>query len=365
MSSLDQKLDTTVTKMGVQPAGLQNVSLKAVAITAGASALLYIGGEYYGFPLWAKVLAAIIPWAPLFFLEAAWKYENYGTYMLLGVFVILQIGHLGEHTAQVLQLWVADGDLSAAHGVFGALDRELVHFVWDSFVWIGLLWAVYQFGVRNKWLWVSLVAASFHEVEHIFLFYLDRFHTPFYEAGGTTGLLAKGGMIGSPFARPYLHYIYNFVVVVPLIIAFWDETKYAYNKWLARALPDLTEQEKISTSTQLDPVRVEAGQTIFKEGDKADNFYIVTEGEVEVVRGGNGSEMKIATLGPGQFFGEMGLLTGRPRMATVRATKETHLMALDASEFGNLMTRSRGGAADIAYEMKQRSSGQAPTPAAT
>ncbi|MGH2807339.1 MAG: cyclic nucleotide-binding domain-containing protein, partial [Actinomycetota bacterium] len=130
------------------------------------------------------------------------------------------------------------------------------------------------------------------------------------------------------------------------------------------ALPDLTEQEKVSTSTQLDPVRVDAGQTIFNEGDKADNFYIVTEGEVEVVRGGDGSEQKIATLGPGQFFGEMGLLSGRPRMATVRATKETHLMALDASEFGNLMNRSSGGAADVAYEVKMRTSEPSTTPAA-
>ena len=353
-TTLDQKLDRAVTKIGGQPAGLQNVSLKAVAVSAVASAFLYLGGAYYGFPLWANVGVAILPWAPLFFLEAAWKYENYGTYMLLGVFVILQIGHLGEHTAQVTQLWIADGDLSAAHGVFGALDRELVHFVWDSFVWVGLLWAVFKFGVRNKWLWISLVAASFHEVEHIFLFYLDRFHTDFYNAGGTTGILAKGGMIGSPFARPYLHYIYNFVVVVPLIIAFWDETKYAFNVWLGKALPDMTEQEKISASTQLDPVRLEAGQTVFKQGDKPDNFYVITEGEVEVVRGANGTEEKIATLGPGKFFGEMGLLSGRPRMATVRATKETHLMALDANEFVNLMNRSAGGLADVQYEVAQR-----------
>ena len=361
VEAADSKLDRILTTIGGQAAGLQRVSLKAVLITGVFSALIYGGGEAYGFPLWAKIGAAILPWLPLFVLEAAWKYENYGSYMLMGAFTILQIGHLGEHTFQVMQLWIEGGEASRAHGVFGALDRELVHFAWDSFVWIGVMYLLVKLGWRNKWIWISFIAASFHEVEHLFLYYLDRFEPEFYASGGTTGLLAKGGMIGSPLARPYLHYIYNFFVVVPLVMAFWDETKYAYNVWLDRALPSLTEQEKISTSTQLDAVRADAGEVIFREGDKADRFYLITEGEVEVERGGQ----RIAILGAGQFFGEMGLLTGRPRMATVRATKETHLMSLDASEFTNLMARSQGGATDVELAMRYRTMQLPDQPAVT
>lgn len=333
---------------------LQRVPLKAVLVTMLASGFLLLGSFYYGFPLWGKVGVFLLPWLPLFYFEAAWKYEQYGFYAMVGVFTILQLGHLGEHTVQVFQLFITGGDITVAHGVFGALDRELVHFVWDSLVWLGVCAVLIKLGPHNKWLWISFAAASFHEVEHVFLFYLDRFEPAFYAAGGTTGILAKGGLIGTPFARPYLHYLYNFFVVVPLVMAFWDETKRAYNTWLAKALPDLTEQERVSVSAQLDRVRIPAGQTVFKQGDKSDRFYIVTDGQVEVVKGAAGQETIIATLGPGQFFGEMGLLTGKPRMATVRAIKETELMSLDDQEFAMLVTRSHGGAADLDAAMHQR-----------
>jgi hypothetical protein len=335
---------------------LQRVPLQAVLLTALASAVVTIGAVYQDFPLYGIVGLGILPWLPLFFFEAAWKYENYGTYALLGAFVFLQIGHLGEHTVQVLQLWINDGDLSKSHGVFGALDRELVHFAWDSGVWLGVLWILWKFGPHNKWLWISVIAASFHEVEHIFLYYLDRFQPAFYEAGGSTGILAKGGLIGTPFSRPYIHYIYNFFVVVPLIMALWDETKRVYNKWLDKALPDLTEQEKISTTSQLDPFSFDAGEVIVRQGDTADRFYIVSDGRVEVVHEklDGGEETVVATLGPGQFFGEMGLLTGKPRTATVRAVEDTKVMSLDQTEFTMLVTRSQGGAADLDAALHSR-----------
>jgi hypothetical protein len=37
--------------------------------------------------------------------------------------------------------------------------------------------------------------------------------------------MGNGGLVGSPLARPYLHFAYNFVVVLPLVLAFWDQTK--------------------------------------------------------------------------------------------------------------------------------------------
>ena len=346
---------------------LESVPLKAVLVTGLVSAIAIAGSVLQDFPLWGVVGLGVLPWIPLFTFEAAWKYENYGTYALLAVFTILQIGHLGEHSAQVLQLLIYDGDVTRASGVFGALDREWVHFVWDSGVWVGVLWLFYKFGTRNKWLWIALVAATFHEVEHTFLIYLAEFATPFYDAGGTTGILAKGGLFGTPFARPYLHYIYNFFVVVPLIVALLDETKYAYNEYLARALPDLTEQERVSTTSQLDRLKVEAGHTIVRQGETADSFFIVGDGEVEVIHELDGSEERVAILGPGQVFGEIGLLLGKPRSATVRATKESELLWLDRSEFQNLVSRSSGGAANLDSVMRARTGQQAgdgqPTPA--
>lgn len=333
---------------------LQRVSLKAVLITAFVSEFLLVGAIVQDFPLWGIVLAALIPWIPLFTFEAVWKYENYGFYAFLLAFTLLQIGHLGEHAAQVGQLLAFQGDASRSHGVFGALDRELVHFVWDSLVWVGVGFILYKLGPHNKWLWISFIAATFHEYEHAFLYYLDLYEPEFYGAGGDTGLLARGGMIGTPFARPYLHFIYNFFVVVPLIVALWDETKYAYNVWLAKALPSLTRQEKVSTTAQLDAMKFERGQVIVRQGDLADNFYIVSDGSVEVIHETDGTEDQVAVLGPGQFFGEIGLLSKQPRSATVRALEDTEVLALDQGEFTMMVTRSRGASADLEAELHDR-----------
>jgi CRP-like cAMP-binding protein len=353
--STESRLDRAVPA----PIAPQQVPLPVIGITLVVSIVAGIYGfslasAPLGDQLWIPVLFTILPWLPVFFFEAVWKYEYYGFYALMQLFVILQLGHLGEHTAQVLQLLFSGGDATVSHGVFGVFDRELVHFVWDSLVWIGLITLVIKLGPRNKWLLIALVAASFHEVEHVFLYYLSRFHADFYNAGGTTGIFAKGGLIGSPFPRPYLHFGYNYLVVTPLCIAFWDETRRAYNLFLARALPSLTASEKASASGMLEKVGYEAGETIIRQGDRADRFYVVGEGEVEVVREGDGGEERLAVLTEGHFFGEIGLLTGMPRTATVRAHTDVDVFVLEADEFLNLITRSRGAQADVDSEIAER-----------
>jgi len=44
-------------------------------------------------------------------------------------------------------------------------------------------------------------------------------------AGGFNGIMGHHGMIGSPLDRPYLHYTYNLIVFVPMLIAIWDEAR--------------------------------------------------------------------------------------------------------------------------------------------
>jgi CRP-like cAMP-binding protein len=62
-----------------------------------------------------------------------------------------------------------------------------------------------------------------------------------------------------------------------------------------------------------------AGEVIFHEGDEGVGMYIIVEGEVKATRGGT----ELATLGPGEFFGEMALLDHFRRSATITATKPT------------------------------------------
>ena len=78
-------------------------------------------------------------------------------------------------------------------------------------------------------------------------------------------------------------------------------------------------------------VRVEAapGEAVIREGEPGELFYIVESGEVEVTKEGR----HVATLGAGDYFGEIALLRDVPRTATVTAKSETVLQALDRATF--------------------------------
>jgi len=78
----------------------------------------------------------------------------------------------------------------------------------------------------------------------------------------------------------------------------------------------------------------EPGQVVFREGDRGDWLYVVTEGEVEVLKDGGAAEpTPLRRLGPGECFGEIALVSDRPRSATVRATCATNVLAVDREAF--------------------------------
>ncbi len=78
----------------------------------------------------------------------------------------------------------------------------------------------------------------------------------------------------------------------------------------------------------------EPGQVIFREGDRGDWLYVVTDGEVEVVRReAGGGETALRRLGGGECFGEIALVSDRPRTATVRAVSATNVLAVDRDAF--------------------------------
>ncbi|HXW41726.1 MAG TPA: cyclic nucleotide-binding domain-containing protein [Xanthobacteraceae bacterium] len=86
--------------------------------------------------------------------------------------------------------------------------------------------------------------------------------------------------------------------------------------------------------------RLRAGEILFRAGDPGDALYIVAAGEVEVLgAAGDGSPAgrAIARLGEGHAFGEMALLTGGARTATVRAAEDTDLLAIGKADFERLV----------------------------
>jgi CRP/FNR family cyclic AMP-dependent transcriptional regulator len=81
------------------------------------------------------------------------------------------------------------------------------------------------------------------------------------------------------------------------------------------------------------PVHVQQGRVLTTEGEVGREFMVIMEGTAKVERGGN----PVATLGPGDFFGELAVLAGVPRTATVTAETDMHLEALNRREFSTML----------------------------
>ena len=91
-------------------------------------------------------------------------------------------------------------------------------------------------------------------------------------------------------------------------------------------LPQPTQE---SLAQALSPVRLAQGEELFRQGDVGDRFYIVDEGDVEIVIDGD----VVRETGPGGYFGEIALLRDLPRTATVRAKGDVELLGLDRDDF--------------------------------
>ena len=83
--------------------------------------------------------------------------------------------------------------------------------------------------------------------------------------------------------------------------------------------------------------RYEPGQEIVRQGDTGVGAFIIRSGKVEIVQDREGKEQKIATLGPGDVFGEMALLDEFPRSATVRAVEPTTALGIQRWHFRGIL----------------------------
>jgi MFS family permease len=84
-----------------------------------------------------------------------------------------------------------------------------------------------------------------------------------------------------------------------------------------------------SLARALIPVRLKAGEELFRQGDIGDRYYIVADGVAEILVDGQ----VVRETGPGGYFGEIALLRDIPRTATVRAKNDVELLALDRDDF--------------------------------
>jgi CRP/FNR family cyclic AMP-dependent transcriptional regulator len=90
-----------------------------------------------------------------------------------------------------------------------------------------------------------------------------------------------------------------------------------------------------------------AGTVLFREGDVADYMYVVQAGEIEIQRRINDSDRVLAVLPAGEFFGEMAILSGRPRSATAVVRVPSRLLVIEPRTFEAMLR----GKTEIAVRM--------------
>jgi len=117
---------------------------------------------------------------------------------------------------------------------------------------------------------------------------------------------------------------------------------------------DLPTQQIDSVAGELQTVKVEAGEIVVRQGGPADKFFIVIDGSVDVEKQDDAGFRKVATLGRGHFFGEVAIMRGTPRGATVRATEPTTLLAMGRDVFRDLVAQSLGMTADFDQVVRAR-----------
>ena len=127
----------------------------------------------------------------------------------------------------------------------------------------------------------------------------------------------------------------------------------------------LTDQDLVAVASICKAARVPADRAIFKEGDDGDDLYVIHEGSVRVLLNTKTASGKVTTstinmLYPGQCFGELVLLNGITRTATIVAAEPVTLIVIDDGDFRQLCesnprigyTVMRNLAQDLAYKLR-------------
>ncbi|MFN8527890.1 MAG: cyclic nucleotide-binding domain-containing protein [Anaerolineae bacterium] len=270
-------------------------------------------------------------------------------------------------------------------------NADLIFGVFGLFVTIFLI----RLGTRDRFMWIACVVMALMTVEFFYAGFtyaagtsmsatgqrqawatvidqgvvtaipagFDTGTLPLYNLQGKFGLFAQHGLLGTIFPsidpilpnRPMLTLIYNLILLVALVISFIEAMQQSHARYLQQALPGLDPQQVKEFTAKLDPVRYTAGTVIVKQGTRADGFYIISKGQVEIVKENEGeTPYAIATLHAGQYFGEVGLRTGSKRTATVRALSDVELLKLDQYEFEDLVSDSAMSREQIDQMINQR-----------
>lgn len=116
----------------------------------------------------------------------------------------------------------------------------------------------------------------------------------------------------------------------------------------------LTDDELRTAMTRFRTLHYAAGEKIIEEGSPGDSFFVIDRGEVEVSKNLAGVRRPLARLMEGQFFGEMALLTGEVRAATVVAATDVDVFTIDKPAFHDILAANPAIAVDISTILAER-----------
>lgn len=116
----------------------------------------------------------------------------------------------------------------------------------------------------------------------------------------------------------------------------------------------LTREDIVALSTRVEEIVFESGTVIFRQGDEGSSLFVIEDGSVEISHGDGKNRILLATLFPGQYFGELSLFDGAPRSATAIATKTTGVIRLDRDDLVDFVNRNPSAALCIIAEMGDR-----------
>ena len=121
----------------------------------------------------------------------------------------------------------------------------------------------------------------------------------------------------------------------------------------------LSEVECERLVTSVDTVPFASGEALCHQGDPGESFYIIRSGTVSVLlSGANGVRTEVARLGAGQFFGEMSLLTGEQRSATVVADGDVEVVRVSKKDFASLLQADAELSGKLAVILEKRLAGR-------
>jgi NTE family protein len=121
-----------------------------------------------------------------------------------------------------------------------------------------------------------------------------------------------------------------------------------------RLFRDLSEGSLKSIAARLKRKRYPQGAIIFREGDVGGAMYLVESGQLQVVVGTGDNQQPLAYLGPGSFVGEIALLLGQPRSATLKVVIDAELWVLRKQDLEELLAEHPSIALHLSREIGQR-----------